>query len=244
MYTDAKVVLQLKGFYDEVASPLLSDVQLSYNDDQAFDVTRSLFPNYFKGSELVVAGRVHPEANDLSVTLNAFDTKKQLTIENTIPISEAGGLGDPKPSEISQRDQEEISDFVRRLWAYFTIKELLQAAESSNATTRALLEQNATSLSLEYNFVTPVTSLVVVKPEEKAEDREEKPKPDSTTKDKGKLKSSTLSKSLWDLIRGEVSIILNNPSLEHILGDLLRLPIYIAYILCKYTLFVNFVNSI
>lgn len=201
VYEDAKVVLQLKGFYDEVASPLLSDVQLSYNDDQAFDVTRSLFPNYFKGSELVVAGRVHPDARDLSVTLKAFDTKKQLTLENNIPISEAGGLGSSEPGEISPVDQEEISDFVRRLWAYFTIKELLQTAENSNASTRALLEQNATSLSLKYNFVTPVTSLVVVKPDVKEKDTGETPTPDSTTKDSN-IKSSTRSKSLWGSIKG------------------------------------------
>ncbi|XP_031422757.1 inter-alpha-trypsin inhibitor heavy chain H6 isoform X2 [Clupea harengus] len=172
VYSDSKANLQLKGFYDEVANPLLSDVQLSYSDDQAFDVTRSLFPNYFQGSELVVAGRVHPGARDLGVTLNAFDTKKHLTVENNIPLS-----GESSP------DQEEISGFVRRLWAYFTIKELLLTAENaSDPSTRALLEQNATRLSLKYNFVTPVTSLVVVKPDLEEVPTEEKPSPDPTDK--------------------------------------------------------------
>ncbi|KAK1803577.1 hypothetical protein P4O66_020990 [Electrophorus voltai] len=58
VFEDADAALQLKGFYDEVASPLLSDIQLSYLEDQAYDVTRVLFPNYFQGSELVVTGKI------------------------------------------------------------------------------------------------------------------------------------------------------------------------------------------
>ncbi|XP_062396996.1 inter-alpha-trypsin inhibitor heavy chain H6-like [Sardina pilchardus] len=196
VYTDSAVILQLKGFYDEVASPLLSDVQLSYGDDQAYDVTRSLFPNYFQGSELVVAGRVHPGANDLGVTLNAFDTKRHLTVENSIPISEVSEPGDLDSGESSQLDQEEISGFVQRLWAYFTIKELLLTAENtSDASTRALLEQNATSLSLKYNFVTPVTSLVVVKPDVEEEDSVATPPPPSSAADSTRQQSQRKSSS-------------------------------------------------
>ncbi|KAE8292858.1 Inter-alpha-trypsin inhibitor heavy chain H6 [Larimichthys crocea] len=133
VYEDADAALQLKGFYDEVASPLLSDIQLSYLDDQAFDITRSLFPNYFQGSELVVAGKRGTRV--------------------TIHLGCSAGL-------------EGISSFVHRLWAYFTIKELLLAKlNATDAATQRLLADKATNLSLKYNFVTPVTSLVVVKPD-------------------------------------------------------------------------------
>ena len=84
VYEDADAALQLKGFYDEVASPLLSDIQLSYLDDQAFDVTQSLFPNYFQGSELVVTGKVKPGVRDLKVFLTAVDSKQNLKAENDV----------------------------------------------------------------------------------------------------------------------------------------------------------------
>lgn len=71
VYEDTDAALQLKGFYDEVASPLLSDIQLTYLDDQAFDVTRSLFPNYFQGSELVVTGKVKPGVKNLKVGITS-----------------------------------------------------------------------------------------------------------------------------------------------------------------------------
>ncbi|XP_039893991.1 inter-alpha-trypsin inhibitor heavy chain H6 [Simochromis diagramma] len=164
VYEDADAALQLKDFYDEVASPLLSDIQLSYLDDQAFDVTRSLFPNYFQGSELVVTGRVKTGVKDLKVLVSAIDSKQQMKLENDVFISQENGTTD---SLECSGDLEGISSFVHRLWAYFTIKELLLAKlNSTDPATQKLLTDKATNLSLKYNFVTPVTSLVVVKPDE------------------------------------------------------------------------------
>ncbi|XP_019720624.1 inter-alpha-trypsin inhibitor heavy chain H6 isoform X2 [Hippocampus comes] len=160
VYEDADAALQLKGFYDEVASPLLSDVQLDYLDHQAFDVTRSLFPNYFRGSELVVAGRLRAGLKDFKVSLSANDSKRRIKLENDVLINSTWRSPDCSGSS------EGMSSFVRRLWAYFTIKELLLAKlNTTDAVSQKLLADKAINLSLEYNFVTPVTSLVVVKPD-------------------------------------------------------------------------------
>ncbi|XP_071333485.1 inter-alpha-trypsin inhibitor heavy chain H6 isoform X2 [Trachinotus anak] len=165
VYEDADAALQLKGFYDEVASPLLSDIQLSYLDDQAFDVTRSLFPNYFQGSELVVVGRVKAGLKDLKVSMSATDSKQRVKMENDVSISHAKGNESADSLDCSG-GLEGISSFVHRLWAYFTIKELLLAKLNvTDPATQRLLAEKATNLSLKYNFVTPVTSLVVVKPD-------------------------------------------------------------------------------
>ncbi|XP_054464810.1 inter-alpha-trypsin inhibitor heavy chain H6 isoform X2 [Anoplopoma fimbria] len=165
VYEDADAALQLKGFFDEVASPLLSDIQLSYLDDQAFDITRSMFPNYFQGSELVVTGRVKPGVKDLKVLMSATDLKQRVKLENDVLISHAKGNGSAESLDCSG-GLEGISTFVHRLWAYFTIKELLLAKlNATDPTTQKLLADKATNLSLKYNFVTPVTSLVVVKPD-------------------------------------------------------------------------------
>ncbi|KAM4610635.1 inter-alpha-trypsin inhibitor heavy chain H6 [Polymixia lowei] len=165
VYEDADAALQLKGFYDEVASPLLSDIQLSYLDDRAFDVSRSIFPNYFQGSELVVTGRVKSGIKGLKVSLTAVDSNQWVKVENDVLISKAKGNG-TADSAVCAGGTEGISSFVHRLWAYFTIKELLLAKlNSTDPATQRLLADKATNLSLKYNFVTPVTSLVVVKPD-------------------------------------------------------------------------------
>uniref|UniRef100_A0A4W5QKJ5 Inter-alpha-trypsin inhibitor heavy chain family member 6 n=1 Tax=Hucho hucho TaxID=62062 RepID=A0A4W5QKJ5_9TELE len=167
VYEDADAALQLKGFYDEVASPLLSDIQLTYMDDQAFDVTRSLFPNYFQGSELVVTGKI---------MLLDLGSKQKVKVENEVFVSNGEGnrtvfsMGCPG-------GMDGIPSFVRRLWAYFTIKELLLVKlNTTDPHIQKLLGEKATNLSLQYNFVTPVTSLVVVKP-----DADEIPTSASTT---------------------------------------------------------------
>ncbi|KAH1187993.1 hypothetical protein KIL84_012381, partial [Mauremys mutica] len=160
IYEDADATLQLAGFYDEIASPLLYDVALSYRDGA--DLTRTLFPHYFQGAELVVAGRLAPGATELHVEAAGRGLAGQLRLENDISANatEAAPFG-------CSPDLGQIGRFVQRLWAYFTIQELLRARFHSNDTAaRRLLTEKATNLSLKYNFVTPVTSLVVVKPEE------------------------------------------------------------------------------
>lgn len=165
VYEDTDAALQLKGFYDEVASPLLSDIQLTYLDEEAFDITRSLFPNYFQGSELVVAGKVKPGVKDLKVSMSATDAKQRVKFENDVLTSQALKNGSAGSFDCSV-DLDGIANFVHRLWAYFTIKELLLAKlNTTDTATQRLLTDKATNLSLKYNFVTPVTSLVVVKPD-------------------------------------------------------------------------------
>uniref|UniRef100_A0A670K400 Inter-alpha-trypsin inhibitor heavy chain family member 6 n=1 Tax=Podarcis muralis TaxID=64176 RepID=A0A670K400_PODMU len=165
IYEDADATLQLKGFYDEIASPLLYDVELAYLDGVAQDLTQNLFPNYFLGSELVVAGRVKPGASELRVRTTGHGQEGPLSLENDISANatEAAPFG-------CFGDANQISRFVQRLWAYFTIQDLLQARFRANDTAaRRLLTEKATNLSLKYNFVTPVTSLIVVRPDEDRE---------------------------------------------------------------------------
>ena len=72
---------QLTGFFDEVASPLLSDVSVTYStNDTAFvvdSVSRSTFATLYKGSELVVAGAiVDKQLKNTAVALTALITAR------------------------------------------------------------------------------------------------------------------------------------------------------------------------
>nr|XP_055043683.1 inter-alpha-trypsin inhibitor heavy chain H6 isoform X3 [Misgurnus anguillicaudatus] len=165
VYEDDDAAVQLKGFYDEVASPLLSDIQLSYLDDQAYDITRTLFPNYFQGSELVVTGRLKPGVQDLKVTLTASDSKQKVKVETELPLAQVVVNATGQSLGCAEA-LDGIPSFVQRLWAYFTIKELLLAKmNTTDLVIQRILVDKATNLSLQYNFVTPVTSLVVIKPD-------------------------------------------------------------------------------
>ncbi|XP_043946467.1 inter-alpha-trypsin inhibitor heavy chain H6 [Protopterus annectens] len=166
IYEDSDATLQMKGFYDEVASPLLYDIQLNYMDNHVEHVTQTLFSNYFDGSELVVAGKVKQGVQNIHVEVTGIDSTKLISVENDIDINATEAtFGCPG-------DTSRIQGFVQRLWAYFTIKELLTARlKATDTAARRLLTDKATNLSLKYNFVTPVTSLVIVKPEEEESEK-------------------------------------------------------------------------
>lgn len=48
----------LQGFYDQVANPLLVDVDLQYPKDSVSALTQHNHKQYYEGSEIVVAGRI------------------------------------------------------------------------------------------------------------------------------------------------------------------------------------------
>lgn len=48
----------LQGFYDEVSSPLLLDVDLRYPDNAVDFLTKNHYSQLFNGSEIVVSGQL------------------------------------------------------------------------------------------------------------------------------------------------------------------------------------------
>uniref|UniRef100_A0A8C5AJM6 Inter-alpha-trypsin inhibitor heavy chain H3 n=1 Tax=Gadus morhua TaxID=8049 RepID=A0A8C5AJM6_GADMO len=146
IYEASDATLQLQGFYDEVASPLLSAVDLRYPDNAVDSLTPHHFSQLFNGSEIVVAGRL--SENDMDNFLVEVQGEASVTDWDVIY---------PEKDYI-------FGDFTERLWAYLTIQQLLetrfeQMEKKSNATAKAL------EMSLKYSFVTPLTSMVVTKPE-------------------------------------------------------------------------------
>ncbi|XP_002720066.2 inter-alpha-trypsin inhibitor heavy chain H6 [Oryctolagus cuniculus] len=167
IYEDTDAALQLEGLYEEISMPLLADVRLDYLGGLVGASPWALFPNYFGGSELVVAGQVQPGKQELGIHLAAHGHKGQLLVARhsegvTNSSQKAFGCpGEPAPN---------VAHFIRRLWAYVTIRELLEARfQARDTTTRHLLAAKVLNLSLEYNFVTPLTSLVMVQPKEDSE---------------------------------------------------------------------------
>nr|XP_021527221.1 inter-alpha-trypsin inhibitor heavy chain H6 [Aotus nancymaae] len=168
IYEGTDAALQLEGLYEEISMPLLADVRLDYLGGLVGASPWAVFPNYFGGSELVVAGQVQPGKQELGIHLAARGPKDQLLVARhsegaTNNSQKAFGCpGEPDPN---------VAHFIRRLWAYVTIGELLDARfQARDTTTRHLLSAKVLNLSLEYNFVTPLTSLIMVQPKEASEE--------------------------------------------------------------------------
>lgn len=153
IYVASDTHLQLNNFYKQVASPLLSNVSFEYISGQVAQdtLTKSVFNNLFNGSELVVAGKLSNNNGSLHGNLTAQSSTGYFCIEMLPPFV--------------IRPENRTRGHLEKLWAYMYIKELLDKdllSDEKNST----YKQKALKLSLEYSFVTPLTSLVVRKPNE------------------------------------------------------------------------------
>ncbi|XP_060076880.1 inter-alpha-trypsin inhibitor heavy chain H3-like [Ylistrum balloti] len=168
IYEASDADLQLTGFYDEVSSVLVSNVTFRYLDDTVIKNTISnvIFPNYFEGSEIVVTGQLMDTAmTDLPVSIIGESSNGLLELRssgNTI-LNDV----DMTSFEDDTRPNVNFTDIAEKIWAYVTIKQLLDdRLRETNQTIRDEIKERATQLALKYNFVTPLTSMVVTKPEE------------------------------------------------------------------------------
>ncbi|CAD7679031.1 unnamed protein product [Nyctereutes procyonoides] len=152
---------QLIGFYDEIRTPLLSDIRVDYPPATVEQTTRTLFPNYFNGSEIVIAGKLaDSSAEQLHVEVTASNSKKFVILKTDVPVGpreagngmagsarpEGGGAGGPK--------------HVERLWGYLTVRELLSSwLHGGGGPEKERARQKAQALAVAYRFLTPLTAM-------------------------------------------------------------------------------------
>ncbi|XP_041638863.1 inter-alpha-trypsin inhibitor heavy chain H3-like isoform X2 [Cheilinus undulatus] len=168
IYEDSDADLQLKGFYEEVATPLLTDVTMIY--EGGVNVTQTNFSQYYNGSEIVVAGQITDNnIETFTPQVIAISRNTRMVFTETNPSVELTGTASDSN--------------IQRVWAYLTVKQLLEKELRLSGPEKENAKQEALELSLKYSFVTPLTSMVVTKPPGESADVLHKPKEGETTQD-------------------------------------------------------------
>ncbi|ERE91861.1 inter-alpha-trypsin inhibitor heavy chain H3-like protein [Cricetulus griseus] len=159
IYEDSDANLQLQGFYEEVANPLLTNVEVEYPENAILDLTKNNYPHFYDGSEIVVAGRlVDSDMNNFKADVKGHGALNDLTFTEEV---------DMKEMDAALKEQGYIfGNYIERLWAYLTIEQLLEKRKNAHGEEKENLTAQALELSLKYHFVTPLTSMVVTKPED------------------------------------------------------------------------------
>lgn len=127
IFEDSDASLQIKDFYDEISSSALQNVTFKYlgnNEDILENATQMNFNTFFNGKELVIAGKLSEDdvkVVDLVVTGNGVDGHVELTLESDIETN--------IPELTKEGDFTKITE---RIWAYLTIKQLLEQAIGEN----------------------------------------------------------------------------------------------------------------
>ncbi|OCT83283.1 hypothetical protein XELAEV_18025820mg, partial [Xenopus laevis] len=165
IYEDSDAALQLQGFYNEVANPLLLNVQLEYLDNSVSNLTQNNFRHYYQGSEIVVAGHINNDILErLTTEVVGQGVSEQFSMNVETNITEV--------EEATKELHYIFGDFTERLWAYLTIEQLLTQQILAQGENKEKITKQALELSLKYNFVTPITSMVVTAPEDNDENKE------------------------------------------------------------------------
>lgn len=180
------VFLVLSRFYDEIGTPLLSDIRINYTQDSVQYVTQHLFTNYFNGSEIVIAGKLtNQSAESLHVQVTASNNDRSIVLETDVPLRHreietekhvkaataalaTGGKPPVSPGAkgLGVALDSIAQDFVERVWGFLSVKDGLRSRlRSQTSREREGHIKQATNLSLTYHFLTPLTNLVVEKPE-------------------------------------------------------------------------------
>ncbi|XP_061523834.1 LOW QUALITY PROTEIN: inter-alpha-trypsin inhibitor heavy chain H5 [Phycodurus eques] len=171
---EADASAMLKGFYEEIGTPLLSDIRINYTAGSMDHVTQHLFANYFNGSEMVVAGKLgNLSSESLRVQVTASNNDRTVVLERDVSLRrresetekrvKAAGSGIPGSGDAFSWP---AADFVERLWGFLTVKEELRSRlRSRTSKERQEHIRRATDLSLAYHFLTPLTGMLVDEPE-------------------------------------------------------------------------------
>jgi len=171
IYEGSDAALQLEGFYQEISSPLLSELSLNYVGD-AIDqdnVSNTTLKTFFKGSTFVIAGKLPNIENSIfNVDIKAkagdedyvehFNICLQMNPTSTVNSNPRTNCYFPTPPPA----RSDAQNFLKSLYAYLTIKQL-QEKDDTPSSERAL------KMALENNFVTKQTSLLVTKDNQAAQ---------------------------------------------------------------------------
>ncbi|KAM9093531.1 inter-alpha-trypsin inhibitor heavy chain H5 [Megaptera novaeangliae] len=163
VHEDHDARAQLIGFYDEIRTPLLSDIRVDYPPGLVEHATRTLFPNYFNGSEIIIAGKlVDREMDRLHVEVTASNSKKFVVLKKDVPLEPRRMGNDVPGSPRPKGGGQEDPNHLERLWSYLTLKELLSSwLQSVEEPEREQLRQEVQALAVNHRFLTPFTSMTL-----------------------------------------------------------------------------------
>merc|ERR1711915_371790 len=181
IYEGSDAALQLEDFFDQLSSPLLSDLTFKYVGGFAQNSSTSdtSLKTFFRGGEFIIVGKLEqPTENQvLKVQVEGEGFIDRFYRDIQICIRPNSHLGHIK--EINNHDglpsisppstchllptfppRSRTQNFMKKLHAFLNIKQLIKKQNEEN-------KEKALKLALENNFVTDITSLVVVRPDDK-----------------------------------------------------------------------------
>jgi Ca-activated chloride channel family protein len=143
---DEDIEATLSSFYEKIASPVLSDLSVSFEGLETSRVYPQVLPDLFKGSQLVLVGRFKGKGPVSVVLTGRSGGREKRYVLDGQPLGTKGA-----------------SAFLPRLWATRRIGYLLEQIRLHGS--EGELVDEIRRLGLKYGIVTPYTSYLVTEKE-------------------------------------------------------------------------------
>ncbi len=146
-YVGEKDDLQAKvaSFYEKVSSPVLADLELTFDGIKVKDLYPKRLPDLFKGMQLVLFGRYEGEGDHVvKLTGKVGGQSREYVYEGSFPAS------------------QESSEFLPRLWARRKVAYLMDEIRLHGESQE--LKDEVVRLGKQYGIVTPYTAFLVLEP--------------------------------------------------------------------------------
>eukprot|EP01083_Nonionella_stella_P032399 88697_1 len=159
----------LNELFDVLSKPILTHIDIQYNDKYVNDLTQTRFDSLYAGNDIIICGRISAD-HITSLNVKAFAlTGKEITAGK-------GNVICSKPTKICKvmkvhTDECSALDSsnVERIWAYLKLQQYAEKKLIINDMIEYDADERKTDdvlpleLALKYKFVTPWTSMVLVK---------------------------------------------------------------------------------
>jgi Ca-activated chloride channel family protein len=140
----------LSGFYEKMATPVMTDLSINFKNVKVYDLYPQPLPDLFKGSQIVVAGR-YKEGG-----------KTPITLSGKINGEKVDKLYENQNFENDNRLESGLANSLPRLWATRKIGYLLNEIRLKGPDKETV--DQIVKLSIRFGIVTPYTSYLVTEP--------------------------------------------------------------------------------
>ncbi|GFN75597.1 inter-alpha-trypsin inhibitor heavy chain h3 [Plakobranchus ocellatus] len=164
IFEESDAAEQVACLYDVISDVNAESVRITYdNSVDHFAMTKTRFPLVFKGTEIAVFGRLKDGAQNVKYAITGSERSGSFNISREVGDIDIVRLSEDEANNPLIQEPQARPLIVERMWAFQTITENLVEKDKytpGSNTTEALLEDVFVK-SLTYNFVTPLTSMVV-----------------------------------------------------------------------------------
>eukprot|EP01083_Nonionella_stella_P172591 592801_1 len=172
---------QLNEYFDILSRPVLSNVRVEYDGMNEMDLTQHAFNTLYDGNDLIICGQLkHYKSLNMTANISAITGLKIKQQDGTAGIKRIK-IRKQICINLGDGEQNTNNPNIERIWAYLKLQQLARQRLINDD----MIEFDASDddiplrLAMRYKFVTPWTSMIVVKHKTEQSDDKETPEPDT-----------------------------------------------------------------